>query len=75
MTPTPEYTKRAVNNYRNKFDVIQLRMPKGTRERIEAKTSETLNIYVNRLIVEDLERKEAKTDPQNADSLPDFMKD
>ena len=71
MTPTPEYTKRAVNNYRNKFDVIQLRMPKGTRERIEAKTSETLNVYVNRLISEDLER----TEPQNADGLPDFMKD
>lgn len=70
MTQTPIYTKRAMENYRNKFDIIQLRMPKGTRERIEAKTSETLNIYINRLITEDLERKE-----QNADNLPDFMKD
>lgn len=70
MTPTPEYTKRAVNNYRSKFDVIQLRMPKGTRERIEAKTSETINVYVNRLIAEDLDQQE-----QKADNLPDFMKD
>ena len=71
MTPTPEYTKRAVNNYRNKFDVIQLRMPKGTRERIEAKTNETLNVYVNRLISEDLDRLEKP----NSQELPDFMKD
>ena len=71
MTGTPEYTKRAVNNYRNKFDVIQLRMPKGTRERIEAKTSETLNVYINRLIKNDLERDEPKT----SENLPDFMKD
>ena len=70
MTPTPEYTKRAVNNYRNKFDVIQLRMPKGTRERIEAQTKETLNVYVNRIIQEDLERQE-----QKSDNTPDFMKD
>lgn len=71
MTPTPEYTKRAVNNYRSKFDVIQLRMPKGTRERIEAKTNETLNVYVNRLISEDLDRLENP----NSQELPDFMKD
>ena len=71
MTPTPEYTKRAVNNYRSKFDVIQLRMPKGTRARIEAKTKETMNAYVNRLISEDLER----TEPQSVEQIPDFMKD
>lgn len=71
MATTPEYTKRAVNNYRNKFDLVQLRMPKGTRERIEAKTTETLNVYINRLISKDLEQQEQKT----ADNLPDFMKD
>lgn len=68
---TPEYTKKAVSNYRSKFDIIQLRMPKGTKERIQEKTKESLNVYVNRLIAEDLERAE----PQDADGLPDFMKD
>ena len=67
MTQTPEYTRKAIDNYRNKFDVVSVRMPKGTRSRIEAKTSESLNIYINRLIAADLE--------QTADNLPDFMKD
>ena len=70
MTKTPIYTKRAMDNYRNKFDIIQLRMPKGTREQIERITNESLNIYINRLIQEDLKNKE-----QNSGDLPDFMKD
>lgn len=35
MKDTPEYTKKAVKNYRGKFDVVQLRLPKGTKEEIE----------------------------------------
>lgn len=35
MKDTPEYTKKAVKNYREKFDVVQLRLPKGTKEEIE----------------------------------------
>lgn len=35
MKDTPEYTKKAVKNYREKFDVMQLRLPKGTKEEIE----------------------------------------
>lgn len=37
MATTPEYTKKAVNNYRKKFDVMQLRLPKGTKEIIDNK--------------------------------------
>lgn len=35
MKDTPEYTKKAVKSYREKFDVMQLRLPKGTKEEIE----------------------------------------
>lgn len=35
MKDTPEYTKKAVKNYREKFDVVQLRLPKGKKEDIE----------------------------------------
>lgn len=35
MKDTPEYTKKAVKNYREKFDIMQLRLPKGTKEEIE----------------------------------------
>lgn len=37
MASTPEYTRKAVDNYRKKFDVIQLRLPKGTKEIIDNK--------------------------------------
>ena len=35
MTNTPDYTRKAVDNYRKKFDMMQLRLPKGTKDRIE----------------------------------------
>lgn len=35
MKNTPDYTKKAVKNYLEKFDVMQLRLPKGTKEEIE----------------------------------------
>lgn len=37
MSSTPEYTRKAVDNYRKKFDVMQLRLPKGTKEIIDNK--------------------------------------
>lgn len=37
MASTPEYTRKAVDNYRKKFDVMQLRLPKGTKEIIDNK--------------------------------------
>lgn len=37
MASTPEYTRKAVDNYRKKFDVMQLRLPKGTKEIIDSK--------------------------------------
>lgn len=63
------------NEYiKNAYDRISVTLPKGTKERIQA-TGESVNGYITRLVLEDLERQEAKTDPQNANSLPDFMKD
>lgn len=33
MAKTPEYTKKAVSNYRSKYDLAQIRLPKGTKDR------------------------------------------
>lgn len=33
---TPQYIKDAQNTYNSKFDLIQLKLPKGTKERIKA---------------------------------------
>lgn len=31
MAKTPEYTKKAIQNYNNKFDRIAVNLPKGTK--------------------------------------------
>ena len=58
MGKTPEYTKKAVNNYREKFDFIQVRFPKGTRERLEGKGN--INEYICNLVLSDLRREQAE---------------
>ena len=58
MGKTPEYTKRAAKKYRDKFDILQVRLDKGTKERIKSITSASGSEYVKRLIMDDLEQKE-----------------
>ena len=41
MGKTPEYTKRAAKKYRDKFDILQVRLDKGTKERIRSITIST----------------------------------
>ncbi len=53
MSKTPEYTKKAVNNYRQKFDLIQIRLPKGTKERLQDKGN--INEYICGLVLADLD--------------------
>lgn len=53
MTQTPEYTRRAINNYRDKFDFIHVRFPKGTRERLEGKGN--INDYIVKCVLDSLE--------------------
>lgn len=63
MAKTADYTKRAVDNYRNKFDMYQLRLPKdsGLKERMKAAYGKDMNNIIIRLIEEDLERKANKS--------------
>ena len=72
---TPQYTKDAINRYNAKFDRVAVNLPMGTKERIKNATGKSCNAYINELVLADLEHQEAKTDPQNADDLPDFMRD
>lgn len=32
--PLPKYVKNAQNNYNSKFDLVQIKLPKGTKEKI-----------------------------------------
>ncbi len=45
----------ATNKYRSKFDVIQIRVPKGDRDKIAnqaKKRGESMNTFINRAIKE-----------------------
>lgn len=59
MAKTAEYTRRAVDNYRAKFDTAQIRLPKGTRERAKAANANINDIAVSAVLayLDDLEGK------------------
>lgn len=54
MGKTPEYTKKAINNYRDKFDFIQIRFPKGTKERLQSADVGNINDYVVKCVLDKL---------------------
>jgi hypothetical protein len=49
-----DYQKRANDNYRAKFDIVQIRLAKGTKEQIINKTGKSINQYIQDLIDKDL---------------------
>lgn len=55
MSKTPDYTKKAISNYRDKFDVMQIRLPKGTRHRISALTDISHNEFISKAVTEKLD--------------------
>ena len=71
MSKTPEYTKRAINNYNNKFDRIAVNLPKGTKDRIKELTGKSCNAYISELVIADLERMSAAVN----EDLPEFMRE
>lgn len=68
MANTPEYTRKAVDNYRKKFDIMQLRLPKGTRERIE-KQADKVHDFVVTCVLSELERLEAPTENEETNQI------
>ena len=45
MAKTPDYILKATKTYRDKHDIIQVRFPKGTREKIES-VADNVNNYI-----------------------------
>lgn len=70
MGSTPEYTKRAIQTYNNKFDRIAVNLPKGTKEKIKELTGKSCNAYISALVLADLEAMEKATE-----ELPAFMRE
>lgn len=56
MGKTPEYTKKAINNYNSKFDRIAVNLPIGTKDRIKELTGKSCNAYISALVLADLNR-------------------
>lgn len=61
MAKTPEYTRKATANYQSKFDLIQIRLPKGTKDKIKSLfNTESVNNYIVDLVIKDLQEQEQK---------------
>ena len=61
MSKTPDYTKKAINTYRSKFDLVQIRLPKGTKEKIQATGAKSVNDYIVSCVIATLNNTGAPT--------------
>jgi hypothetical protein len=71
MGKTPEYTRNAIRAYQEKKDIVNVAFPKGTKERIKAQ-GESINSFVNRLVLAELERLERQKIQERDIRHPDF---
>lgn len=73
MSPASKAQQKAVSKYmKAKYDVYQVRMPKGRREEIKAhadKLGESVNHFVNRAITETIDRDDIKAERIDRDKF------
>lgn len=69
MSKTPKYVKSAVDNYRNKFDIVQARLDKGTSARIEALGLQKSD-FINSLVSSELNKLEKGEKPKKKPKEP-----
>lgn len=63
--------KKQNNKIKETYDRISVTLPKGTKERIKLQ-GESINGYINRLVLADLEQLERGKD--SSQELPEFMR-
>ena len=64
---TPDYIRRSQNNYNSKFDIIQIKAPKGTKERITAVSGQSMAAFCLQCVIDrldELERSQPDTLPE-----------
>ena len=64
---TPDYIRRSQNNYNAKFDIIQIKAPKGTKERITAVSGQSMAAFCLQCVLDrldELERSHPGTLPE-----------
>ena len=60
---TPEYIRKAVKTYNDKFDKILVRLPTGSAEEIRQRTGKSCNQYFNDLYKADRDAAEQAQSP------------
>lgn len=63
---TPEYIRRSQNKYNSKFDIIQIKAPKGTKERITAVSGQSMAAFCLQCVLDRLDELESLQEPGNA---------
>ena len=53
----PKYVKKAQNNYNSKFDLVQIKLPKGTKEKIREiiKENDTISGFCLKAVLNAIE--------------------
>lgn len=67
MASTADYTRRAIDKYRAKFDIIQIKAPKGTKDRITAVSGQSMAAFCLQCVLDrldELERSQPDTIPE-----------
>ena len=54
---TPDYTRKAIDKYNNKFDRMTVNLQKGYKQLINNNIGLSCNAYINMLVKEDLTRR------------------
>ena len=70
---TPDYIRRSQNNYNAKFDIIQIKAPKGTKERITTLSGQSLAAFCLQCVLErldELERSETAPEHEQPANTP-----
>lgn len=70
MRKTPSYVKKAVNNYRQNYDFIQVRFSKDLNIREKLADKGNINDYICGLIFADLENEKELEQAENKVECP-----
>ena len=73
MANTADYTRRAIDKYRAKFDIIQIKAPKGTKERIATLSGQSMAAFCLQCVLDrldELERSETAPEHEQPANTP-----
>lgn len=73
MANTADYTRRAIDKYRAKFDIIQIKAPKGTKERITTLSGQSMAAFCLQCVLDrldELERSETAPEHEQQANTP-----